>query len=101
MSTRRSPKKDNICLGSHHGGVDVIPLTDVGICNHFIFHNLKLQDGHSYFATVIGTLLCVISDIAKGEGWSTANRLRAKSLNAVFCHCPSLLFYLFYCFGCH
>ena len=42
--------------GTYNGGVDVVPPTNVGISNHMTLHNLKLQDGHSYFATVRGTL---------------------------------------------
>ncbi|XP_060572684.1 uncharacterized protein LOC132730723, partial [Ruditapes philippinarum] len=39
-------------LGSSPGGVDVQRLTHVGLTNHYTFHNLKLQNGHTYFATV-------------------------------------------------
>ncbi|XP_053398947.1 uncharacterized protein LOC128556937 [Mercenaria mercenaria] len=44
-----------VALGTTTGGVDVKPFTDVGLTNHKTFHNLKLQNGHTYFATVLAT----------------------------------------------
>ncbi|XP_053390115.1 uncharacterized protein LOC123523221, partial [Mercenaria mercenaria] len=41
-----------VALGTSAGGVDVQPFTNVGLTNHKTFHNLKLQNGHTYFATV-------------------------------------------------
>ncbi|XP_053400999.1 uncharacterized protein LOC128557566 [Mercenaria mercenaria] len=43
-----------VALGTTAGGVDVTSFIDVGLTNHKTFHNLKLQNGHTYFATVIG-----------------------------------------------
>ncbi|XP_060604506.1 uncharacterized protein LOC132757271 [Ruditapes philippinarum] len=40
-------------LGTTSGGVDIKPFTDVGLTNHWTFHDLKLQNGHTYFATVM------------------------------------------------
>ncbi|XP_053400998.1 uncharacterized protein LOC128557563 isoform X2 [Mercenaria mercenaria] len=41
-----------VALGTSAGGIDVQPFTNVGLTNHKTFHNLKLQNGHTYFATV-------------------------------------------------
>jgi len=44
-------------LGTSPGGNDVVDFTKVGLTNHVTFHNLHLQSGHSYFATVRGVSL--------------------------------------------
>jgi hypothetical protein len=46
--------------GTTSGGKDIQPFTDVGLTNHKTFHDLKLQNGHTYFASVIGNnfLIC-------------------------------------------
>ena len=41
-------------IGSAYGGVDISDYVDVGIRNHFTFHGIKLQNGHTYFASVRG-----------------------------------------------
>ncbi|WAR05117.1 hypothetical protein MAR_020486 [Mya arenaria] len=43
-----------ICLGTSPGGNDVINFVNVGLVNHKVFHNLLLQNGLSYYATVKG-----------------------------------------------
>lgn len=43
--------------GSVEGGSDIVENTNVGIVNHVTFHNLHLQNGHDYFASVKG--MCV------------------------------------------
>ncbi|WAR04893.1 hypothetical protein MAR_020262 [Mya arenaria] len=43
-----------ICIGSSPGGNDVINFVNVGLVNHKVFHNLYLQNGLSYYATVKG-----------------------------------------------
>ena len=48
-------------LGSFPEGADVVSLTNVGIVNHVTFHDLKLQDGHSYYGTVKGILYDYVS----------------------------------------
>ena len=36
------------------GGTDIVEYTNVGVLNHVTFHNLHLQNGHNYFASVKG-----------------------------------------------
>ncbi|WAR06111.1 hypothetical protein MAR_021480 [Mya arenaria] len=43
-----------IHIGSSPGGNDVTNLVTVGLVNHKVFHNLFLQNGLSYYATVKG-----------------------------------------------
>ncbi len=44
------------------GSIDVQDFTRVGITNSIIIHNLKLQNGHAYYAVIRGSeqrpLLC-------------------------------------------
>ncbi|CAC5390405.1 unnamed protein product [Mytilus coruscus] len=39
-------------IGSTIDGQDVVPFTDIGIANHYTLHNLRLQNGNEYFASV-------------------------------------------------
>ncbi|XP_060580924.1 uncharacterized protein LOC132737608 [Ruditapes philippinarum] len=41
-----------VALGSSPGGVDVQQFTEIGLTNHYTFHNVRLQNGHTYYATV-------------------------------------------------
>ena len=43
-------------LGSAYEGVDISDFTNVGMRNHYTFHNVNLQNGHTYFASVRGKL---------------------------------------------
>ncbi|XP_076086914.1 uncharacterized protein LOC143057491 [Mytilus galloprovincialis] len=43
-----------VAIGSVEGGSDIVENTNVGIVNHVTFHNLHLQNGHDYFASVKG-----------------------------------------------
>ncbi|XP_076085244.1 uncharacterized protein LOC143056054 isoform X2 [Mytilus galloprovincialis] len=43
-----------VAIGSVEGGSDIVEFTNVGIVNHVTFHNLNLQNGHDYFASVKG-----------------------------------------------
>ncbi|XP_063408929.1 uncharacterized protein LOC134692410 [Mytilus trossulus] len=43
-----------VAIGSVEGGSDIVEFTNVGIVNHITFHNLNLQNGHDYFASVKG-----------------------------------------------
>jgi len=45
--------------GTSPGGNDIVADRDVGVINHIAFHNLELQTGHTYYATVIGILFCL------------------------------------------
>lgn len=40
--------------GSVEDGVDVIDKRNVGVTNHVSFHDLTLQDGHTYYVSVSG-----------------------------------------------
>jgi hypothetical protein len=40
----------------HAGGTDIAAYTNVGIVNHYTFHDLRLQNGHEYYATVRGII---------------------------------------------
>ena len=48
--------------GSQPGEDDVIPFTEVGVVNDVIITGLRLQSGHTYYATIRGihtyTLSC-------------------------------------------
>ncbi|KAK3100189.1 hypothetical protein FSP39_015958 [Pinctada imbricata] len=41
-------------LGTSEGGNDVVAFHSVGVVNHAALHNLNLQSGHTYYATIIG-----------------------------------------------
>ncbi|KAK3099491.1 hypothetical protein FSP39_005250, partial [Pinctada imbricata] len=41
-------------LGTSIGGNDVVAFHSVGVVNHAALHNLNLQSGHTYYATIIG-----------------------------------------------
>ncbi|XP_052082402.1 uncharacterized protein LOC127720030 [Mytilus californianus] len=43
-----------VAIGSVEGGSDIVEYTNVGVLNHVTFHNLHLQNGHDYFASVRG-----------------------------------------------
>ncbi|KAL5006990.1 hypothetical protein ScPMuIL_015796 [Solemya velum] len=43
-----------VAIGTSPGGVDIRDYSDVGVTNHVTFHNLTLQNGHSYYASVKG-----------------------------------------------
>ncbi|VDI13269.1 Hypothetical predicted protein, partial [Mytilus galloprovincialis] len=45
-------KEYHLGIGSTIGGSDVVPFTKIGIANHYTLHNLRLQNGHEYFASV-------------------------------------------------
>ncbi|CAG2242538.1 unnamed protein product [Mytilus edulis] len=44
----------SIAIGSVKGGSDIVPFTTIGLVNHIALHNLNLQNGHDYFASVKG-----------------------------------------------
>ncbi|XP_038057739.1 uncharacterized protein LOC119729229 [Patiria miniata] len=54
-------------IGSMRGGSDVIEFTRVGITNSVIVHNLRLQNGHAYFATVRATDFVGLSSHAMSD----------------------------------
>ncbi|VDI80173.1 Hypothetical predicted protein [Mytilus galloprovincialis] len=45
-------KEYYLAIGSTIGGSDVVPFTNIGIANHYTLHNLRLQNGHEYFASI-------------------------------------------------
>ncbi|XP_076113981.1 uncharacterized protein LOC143082265 [Mytilus galloprovincialis] len=45
-------KEYQIGIGSTKGGTDVFPYTIVGLVNHYTIHDVRLQNGHEYYATV-------------------------------------------------
>ena len=45
--------------GSTIGGIDIYPYTNVGIVNHLTLHDLRLQNGHEYFASVKGSIISI------------------------------------------
>ncbi|XP_060577218.1 uncharacterized protein LOC132734491 [Ruditapes philippinarum] len=57
-----------VALGTTSGGIDIKPFTDVGLTNHKTFHDLKLQNGHIYFATVMAYDFTGQFSSSKSEG---------------------------------
>ncbi|XP_053398434.1 uncharacterized protein LOC128556766 [Mercenaria mercenaria] len=57
-----------VALGTTAGGVDIRRFTDVGLTNHKTFHDLNLQNGHTYFATVIAYDFTGQFSSSKSEG---------------------------------
>lgn len=49
-------------LGTSIGGNDLVAFFSVGVVNHITLHDLKLQSGHIYYATIKGRLL-LINDV--------------------------------------
>ncbi|XP_022102003.1 uncharacterized protein LOC110985345 [Acanthaster planci] len=54
-------------VGSMQGGSDVKEFTRVGISNSAILHNLRLQSGHMYYATIRATDFVGLSSQATSE----------------------------------
>lgn len=46
-------------LGTSIGGNDMVAFFSVGVVNHITLHDLKLQSGHIYYATIKGRLLLI------------------------------------------
>ena len=49
-----------LCIGTSPYGVDVLDYTSAGVTNMAVVHSLKLQDGHTYYATIKGRFCCVL-----------------------------------------
>ncbi|XP_038050879.1 uncharacterized protein LOC119724031 [Patiria miniata] len=54
-------------IGSMPGGRDVMGFTRVGITNSVLIHNLRLQNGHQYYATVQATDFVGLSSQAMSD----------------------------------
>ncbi|XP_022103276.1 uncharacterized protein LOC110986013 isoform X2 [Acanthaster planci] len=54
-------------IGSTRGGSDVKEFVRVGIANNVIIHNMKLQNGHTYYATVRATDFVGLSSQATSD----------------------------------
>lgn len=48
-------------LGTSIGGNDMVAFFSVGVVNHITLHDLKLQSGHIYYATIKGRLLLIVT----------------------------------------
>lgn len=42
-------------LGTSVGGNDAVDFFDVGVVNHKVLNGIALENGRTYYATVIGT----------------------------------------------
>ncbi|KAL3873929.1 hypothetical protein ACJMK2_037006, partial [Sinanodonta woodiana] len=47
-------QKYEVAIGTSPYGVDILTYKAVGLVNHVTFHNLRLQNGHAYYASVKG-----------------------------------------------
>ncbi|ESO88602.1 hypothetical protein LOTGIDRAFT_234472 [Lottia gigantea] len=66
-----------IQIGSSSSRSDVLSPVSVGLINHQVFHNLTLQNGHQYFATVTGNWKGSFKDSESGikfYKWSVGSR---------------------------
>lgn len=63
--TMQYSEKIQLFIGSVKGGSDIVPFTNVGLVNHMALHNLNLQNGHDYFASVKGIYVLYVQQLLK------------------------------------
>ncbi|XP_070573612.1 uncharacterized protein [Ptychodera flava] len=61
-------RKYDVAIGTSPGGVDVLDFDDVGITNWAVVHDLQLQGGQTYYATVRATDFVGLSSDVVSDG---------------------------------